>query len=131
MGDLQRILHVEDEPDIREIAAIGLGEIGGFTVESCGSPTEALERAAQLSDWVDLLLLDVMMPEMDGLALLGHLRKLDGLALTPAIFVTAKTDSREIAPLMDAGAIGVVAKPFDPMTVSDKIREIWKGHVGS
>lgn len=131
MGELKHIFHVEDEPDILEIAAIGLGEIGGFVVESCGSPSEALDRAPGVAGQVDLLLLDVMMPEMDGLALLERLRAVAGLETTPAIFVTAKTDSREIAPLMDAGAIGVVAKPFDPMTVSDKIREIWKGHVGT
>lgn len=129
MAELQHILHVEDEPDILEIAAIGLGEIGGFTVASCGSPSEALARAQAPNAHVDLLLLDVMMPEMDGVALLGQLRDIPELAHTPVIFVTAKTDSRETAPLLDAGAIGIVTKPFDPMTVSDKIREIWNEHV--
>jgi CheY-like chemotaxis protein len=130
MGQLKRILHVEDEPDIREIASIGLSEVAGYAVVSCGTPAEAFD-AVRGNTQPDLLLLDVMMPEMDGPELLSKLRDMPGMAETPAVFVTAKTEAREIEPLLEAGAIGIVPKPFDPMTVGQTIQEMWDQHVGS
>lgn len=130
MKHLQTILHVEDEPDIREIAAIGLAEVSGYTVTSCATPTEALE-AGRSDPQPDLILLDVMMPEMDGPALLARLRELPGLEQVPVAFVTAKTDERDVAPLKALGAMGVLAKPFDPMTVGEKLQSMWDTYVGS
>lgn len=130
MPQLTNILHVEDEPDIREIAAIGLVEIAGYNVKSCGTPAEALE-AARATPQPDMLLLDVMMPEMDGTDLLQELRRVPGLEQIPAVFVTAKTDAQDVAPLMAAGAIGIVPKPFDPMTVGQTVQSLWNNHAGA
>ena len=120
---LQRILHVEDEPDIRAVARVALESVGGFTVEMASSGKEALEKAPSFAP--DLILLDVMMPEMDGPATLAELRKLPGLGDTPVIFMTAKVMDTERASYKELGAIDVIAKPFDPMTLSDQIRAIW------
>ncbi len=91
---LNRILHVEDEPDIQEIARVSLETVGGFTVATCSSGREALDRAEEFEP--DLLLLDVMMPDMDGPTTLGELRKLPGFGSTPTIFMTAKVQAHEI-----------------------------------
>lgn len=129
MASLTRILHVEDEPDILEIAAIGLGEVGGYTVIGCATSEEAL-AAVRNAPQPDLLLLDVMMPDMDGTDLLAAIRQVPGMADTPAVFVTAKTEPDEIAPLKAAGAVDVVTKPFDPMTLGETVQRIWDEHVG-
>lgn len=130
MAALTTILHVEDEPDIREIAAIGLGEASGYEVLSCATAAEALD-AVRGERKPDLVLLDVMMPDMDGTDLLAALRKEPGMAGVPAVFVTAKTEPAEIAPLTDAGAADVVSKPFDPMTLGDRLQRVWEQHAGS
>jgi CheY-like chemotaxis protein len=129
MATLTRILHVEDEPDIREIAAIGLGEIAGYTVLGCATADEALSAVSR-EPQPDLLLLDVMMPDRDGTDLLADLRAVPGMTDVPAVFVTAKTDPDEIAPLKAAGAVDVVTKPFDPMTLGETVQRIWDEHVG-
>jgi two-component system, OmpR family, response regulator len=120
---LNRILHVEDEPDIQEIARVSLETVGGFTVATCSSGREALDRAEEFEP--DLLLLDVMMPDMDGPTTLGELRKLPGFERTPTIFMTAKVQAHEIERFKALGAIDVITKPFDPMTLADQVRAIW------
>ena len=125
---LTRILYVEDEPDIQAVARLALETVGGFTLEVCDSGNEALAKATNFDP--QLILMDVMMPGMDGPTVLHELRKLNGLANTPAIFMTAKVHPEEIEQLKDAGAIEVIAKPFDPMTLSDSIRGIWASHQG-
>ena len=125
---LTRILYVEDEPDIQVVARLALETVGGFTLEVCSSGNEALAKATDFDP--QLILMDVMMPGMDGPTVLHELRKLNGLANTPAIFMTAKVHPEEIEQLKDAGAIEVIAKPFDPMTLSDTIRDIWASHQG-
>lgn len=126
MTEWNKILHIEDEPDIQVIAKLTLESIGGFTVETCGSGQEALATAPGYSP--DLILLDVMMPGMDGPTTLTELRKLPETAETPVIFMTAKVQAAEIQQFKELGAIGVVTKPFDPMTLSDQIKEIWRQH---
>jgi two-component system OmpR family response regulator len=120
---LNRILHVGDESDIQEIAKVSLEAVGGFTVETCSSGREALGRAEQFAP--DFLLLDVMMPDMDGPTTLGELRKLAGLELTPTVFMTAKVQAHEIERFKELGAIDVITKPFDPMTLAEQVRAIW------
>ena len=122
--NLNKILYVEDEPDIRLIATMALESLGGFTLESCESGNEAVAKACEFSP--DLLLLDVMMPGMDGPATLRALRELPGLAETPAIFMTAKVQSQEIDGYFQLGAVDVIAKPFDPMTLASQIDDIWR-----
>ncbi len=129
MAALTTILHVEDEPDIREIVGIGLGEGSGYEVLSCATAADALS-AVRDGRRPDLLLLDVIMPDMDGTDLLAALRREPGIAGVPAVFVTAKTEPAEIAPLMDAGAADVVSKPFDPMTLGERLERIWEQHAG-
>jgi CheY-like chemotaxis protein len=128
MTSLQRILHVEDEPDIQEVARLTLESMGGFTVETCGSGQEALDKAPGFAP--DLILLDVMMPGMDGPATLRELRKLPEIAETAIVFMTAKAQTHEIEEFKQMGAADVITKPFDPMTLSGQIRDIWEKHHG-
>lgn len=121
--ELQRILYVEDDPDIQAIAVMVLETINGFTLETCSSGSEALEKAAAFNP--DLMLLDVMMPNMDGPETLKGLREFPTLATTPVVFMTAKVQPQEVQAYLDLGAVGVIAKPFDPMTLADQLRDIW------
>lgn len=123
MRELNRITYVEDEPDIREVAQITLETIGGFNLDICVNGVEAVEKAPEFEP--DLILLDVMMPGMDGIETFKQLRSNPKLAKTPIIFMTAKAHPREIERYSDLGCAGVITKPFDPMTLSDKIRGIW------
>lgn len=120
---LNRILYVEDEPDIRFVAEMALQAVGGFSVISCAGGEEAL-RAAPTAR-ADLLLLDVMMPGMDGPGTLKALRALPATAHTPVIFMTAKVQAAEVAVYKALGALEVIAKPFDPMTLAAQIQKIW------
>lgn len=123
MNELQRIMHVEDDPSIQQVAKIALEAIGGFTVHTCSSGQQAL------TDYTDfaphLILLDVMMPGMDGPTTLQQLQQQYDLSKIPAVFMTAKVQSNEVATYKKLGAADVVVKPFDPMTLSNQIRQIW------
>ena len=121
--ELRRILYVEDEADIRTVARMALEAVGGFEVIACASGDEALRLAPTAR--ADLLLLDVMMPGLDGPSTLCALREMPETAETPVVFMTAKVQAAEIAEYRALGALGVISKPFDPMTVSDEIRRIW------
>ena len=120
---LNRILYVEDEPDIRMVAQMALQAVGGFTVIACASGQEALDAAPGAG--ADLLLLDVMMPGMDGPTTLKGLRQLPATASTPVIFMTAKVQAAEVAVYKGLGALEVIPKPFDPMELSTQIQRIW------
>lgn len=127
MAELSRILHVEDDPDIQEIACIALEAIGGFEITQFGSGAEAIEKAQSLAP--DLLLLDVMMPGLSGEQTLRALRALPGLETVPAIFMTAKAQEADVKSLREIGALGVITKPFDPMTLADEVRMLWASRV--
>jgi CheY-like chemotaxis protein len=120
---LTKILCVEDEPDIQAIARMALETVGGFTVETCISGKEAVRKAPGFAP--DLILLDVMMPGMDGPETLLALRALPGFEDLPVIFMTAKAMASEIQKYKDLGALDVIPKPFNPMTLSDQIKAIW------
>ena len=122
---LQRILYVEDEPDIQAVARIALETVGGFTVQICSSGEDALQAAVEFAP--DLLLLDVMMPGMDGPTTLKALRNLPQLENTPAVFMTAKVQPQEVEQFKSYGALDVIAKPFDPMALSGQIAAVWQG----
>jgi CheY-like chemotaxis protein len=121
---LVRILYVEDEPDIQMVARLALEALGGFTVEICSSGNEALQRAPGFQP--QLILLDVMMPGMDGPHTLKMLRALPQFANTPVIFMTAKVQPSEVAGYKEIGAADVIPKPFDPMTLASKVQDIWE-----
>jgi two-component system OmpR family response regulator len=120
---LKQILYAEDESDIREIAKIALEDIGGFNVKYCANGNEVIQMAKHFKP--DLLLLDVMMPEMDGPMTLQEVRKLSGFETIPVVFMTAKIQANEIVQYKSMGAIDVISKPFDPMKLSDTLRDIW------
>jgi two-component system, OmpR family, response regulator len=115
-----RILHVDDEPDIREVVELSLGLDPDFTVRSCGSGKDALALAAEWQP--DFILLDVMMPVMDGPATLVQLRENVETADIPVIFMTARAQAREVDRFRSLGAVGVIPKPFDPMTLAASVR---------
>jgi two-component system OmpR family response regulator len=125
---LGRILYVDDEPDIREVAKIALEVMGGFTVHACESGEMALAEAPGFKP--DLILLDVMMPRMDGPETFAALRQIDALNAVPIVFFTAKAQRAEVQALLELGALDVLAKPFDPMTVAQTVSEIWMRHHG-
>ena len=125
---LQKILIVEDDPDIQTVARMALEAIGGFTVETSNSGKEALVKAPAFQP--DLILLDVMMPEMDGPTTLKELRNDPALEATPVVFCTAKAMPSELEQYEALGSAGVVAKPFDPMTLADQVRAIWNQRNG-
>ena len=125
--ELKRILYVEDDPSIQIIAQLALQEIGGFELKICSNG----ERALQVADAFQpqLLLLDVMMPGMDGPTTLEALRKLACCHDTPAIFMTAKVLAHEVNALKQyPQVIAVLAKPFDPISLSSDIRAAWESH---
>jgi CheY-like chemotaxis protein len=121
---LRTVLYVEDDPDIQEVARLALEIVGGLEVIVASSGSEALRLA--LNDVPDLVLLDVMMPGMDGPTTLTELRKVEGMDDVPVIFVTAKVQSSEIQHYISLGAVGVIAKPFNPMTLADEARAMWE-----
>ena len=124
MSTLQRVLYVEDEPDIQAVAKVALEVVGGFTVKVCSSGDEALREAVAFAP--DLILLDVMMPGMDGPSTLKALRALPELADVPVAFMTAKVQPAEVAHYKSLGARDVISKPFDPMALAGQVRAIWE-----
>ncbi|MFC2968154.1 response regulator [Acidimangrovimonas pyrenivorans] len=129
MAELPKVMHVEDDMDIREIALIALETVGGLDVVQCESGAQALEMAPV--EKPDLFLLDVMMPGMSGDETLLALRQMPEFADTPAIFMTAKAQQSEVDRLLEMGALDVITKPFDPMTLAEEILAIWRRGAGA
>lgn len=126
MSNPPTILYVEDEPDIQTIARIALEKIGKFNLVVCSSGKEALEKVASLV--TDIVLLDVMMPEMDGLETFQVLRSRPECADIPVVFMTARVQAHEIKHYLDLGAVDVIAKPFSPLTLANQIKAILSKH---
>lgn len=124
MSTLQKIMMVEDDPDIQIVARMSLEAVGGFTVEVCSGGIEALEKIEGFAP--DLVLLDVMMPDMDGPTVLKHLRERPATKELPIIFMTAKAQAHEVAAYKALGAVAVVSKPFDPMSLPQTISNLWE-----
>ena len=120
---LQRILLADDEPDILEVSRIALEMVGGFEVAVCSSGAELLKRLPDFCP--DLIVIDVMMPDMAGPEVLARVRQLPGFSHTPVIFLTGVINGGELRALRDSGAADVILKPFDPMTLADRIDGIW------
>ena len=125
LSKLQKIIYIDDQMDILLVAEYALTEIGGFDVLICDSGAKALGEIEQYKP--DLIVLDVMMPELDGPDTLFKIRDIDLFKSTPVIFITAKAFPNEIAELKlcDRGVIDVIPKPFDPITISQTIQSIW------
>jgi len=124
LSELRRILYVEDDPDIQTVAKMALEMVGGFTVGICSSGEEALREAKGFQP--DLILLDVMMPGMDGPTTFKALGEITELADIPVVFLSAKVLPSDIAHYASLGARDVLAKPFDPMELADQVRAIWE-----
>ena len=117
-----RILVVDDEDDIRAIAQLSLESVGGWQVHAVSSGREAVRAAT--GERFDAILLDVMMPELDGPSTLAALREKAGIDGVPVIFLTAKVQPADRRMLQATGAAGIVAKPFDPMRLPEEIGRI-------
>lgn len=119
---IRKVMLVDDEDDIRTIGNLSLSRVGGWQTVLAASGAEALSKAA--TEQPDLILLDVMMPGMDGPTTLGQLRAQEATAKTPVIFMTAKVQKQEVARYLELGAVGVIGKPFDPMTLPAEIKRL-------
>jgi CheY-like chemotaxis protein len=119
-----KVLYVDDEPDIREVASLSLQLDPDIEVLAAESGAEALEVIVRGHWRPDVVLLDVMMPAMDGPGVLKALRALPAGAATPVVFITARAQSHERRRLMDLGALGVITKPFDPMSLAKTLRAV-------
>lgn len=120
---LERVACVEDDPDIRELIRISLGEIGRLRLAVYASGPQALEQAPGFEP--ELFLLDVMMPEMTGPETLKALRGIRTFEETPMVFMTAKVQVQEVEGYYRLGAASVIAKPFDPIGLAGQVRDIW------
>ena len=122
----RKILIIDDEDYIREIAALSLESVAGWEVISASSGAQGLARAIERQP--DAILLDVMMPGMDGPAIFRELRKNPATARIPVLLLTAKVQSSAQRRFADLGVDAVLFKPFDPLTLSKQIADVlgWK-----
>jgi CheY-like chemotaxis protein len=123
--ELRKVLLVDDEPDIRRIGQFSLTMVGKLQVVTASTGAEALEVAAR--EKPDAILLDVMMPGMDGPTTLQKLRDSDLTREIPVVFMTAKVQRAEVEKYLLAGAVGVISKPFDPMGLPQTLCDILDG----
>jgi len=123
LRELSHVAYIDDDIDILSIAEIALGKIGNLHTALIHGPNLALEQLVRVTP--DLILLDVMMPVVDGPTLLQEIVRHPLLAKTPVIFMTARVQPKEIAHYLALGAIGVIPKPFDPISLAGDIREMW------
>ena len=121
---LKKILLVEDDPDIQLITRLSLEVGGGYEVRICATGEDALQSAPAFAP--DLILLDMMMPGMDGLATMDALRTLPAIAATPVVFFTANTQNHIRRDLLRRGALGVLIKPIEPNALVEQIRALWQ-----
>jgi CheY-like chemotaxis protein len=115
----KHILVIDDEDDIREVAVLSLETGGDFTVSTANGGRKGIDRAC--AERPDLILLDVMMPELDGPATLALLRQNELTRDIPVVFLTAKVQSADKRRLSALGALGLLPKPFDPLTLGDEL----------
>ena len=120
---LNRICYVEDDEDIRRIVRLSLEKVGKMTVEVVGDPMLAIERITAFKP--DLVMLDWMMPGMDGPTLFKKMREVPETSVLPVVFITAKASQRELDELRALGAAGTISKPFSPKDLPGQLRAIW------
>lgn len=120
---LKRVIVAEDDPDIAAVVTLALGRVGGLEVTTCADGRAVLDLVPNLVP--DLFLLDVMMPEIDGLETLRRLELDPRTATVPVIFMTARIQPADLETYYRSGAAGVIAKPFDPLTLSQHLRQLY------
>ena len=123
LNPLRRILLADDEPDILEISRIALETVGGYEVVACDSGAGFLRLLSGFKP--DLVIIDALMPDMNGLEVFGEMRRTAGFETTPAVFLTGLVLERDLRDLRASGAAAVITKPFDPMTLPSRIDDIW------
>ena len=121
--DLKKILIVDDEEDIRTIACMALELTGGFIVGQAASGVEAIADAPSFQP--DIILLDFMMPGMDGPSTLRVIQSHPTLSRVPIVFMTGKVQPQEVAACLAMGAVAVISKPFEAMKLAEQIQKIW------
>jgi CheY-like chemotaxis protein len=121
---LNRICYVEDDEDIQRIVRLSLEKVGKMTVEVVSDPTLAIEAIKAFQP--DLVMLDWMMPKMDGPTLFREMKQRPETSALPVVFITAKASQRELDELTALGAIGTISKPFSPKDLPEQLRQIWK-----
>ena len=122
VASIKKIMVIEDEPDILTIITMSLESVGGYLTRACNSGFEALDVIREYKP--DLILLDVMMPGMNGPMTLKAIHEIPEFADVPVIFITAKAQAQELSNYREMGAIDIIIKPFDPMSLPDMIRGI-------
>jgi CheY-like chemotaxis protein len=120
---LNRVCYVEDDEDIQRIVRMSLERIGKMTVEVVGDPLVAIDRMTAFKP--ELVMLDWMMPGLDGPALFRKMREVPATKDLPVVFITAKASQRELDELITLGAIGTISKPFAPKDLPDQLRALW------
>jgi len=120
---LQRVCYVEDDEDIRKIVRMTLERVGKLTVEVVGDPLLAIEAMKAFKP--ELVMLDWMMPGMDGPTLYRRMREVPEVRDIPVVFITAKASEKELNELRSLGAAGTISKPFSPKDLTDQLRSIW------
>lgn len=126
MSNPLRVLYVDDDQDIRTIVMISLDGQPDITLETAASGQQALEASQRFKP--QLILLDVMMPGMDGPTTLAQLRRSPGMEQVPVAFVTAKVQPGEVSELLALGASAVISKPFNPIQLPEQVRTLWRKH---
>jgi len=124
MSELRRVMCIEDDADIRMILELSLATVGGYEVRCCPGGRAALQEAPGFRP--DLILLDVMMPDLTGPETLQALRSLPCTQGVPLVLMTAKAMPDELEQLLAHGATGLIVKPFDPLTLPNDIRPYWE-----
>lgn len=127
--DLTKILCADDEPEVRAMIELALGRVGGFDLRVCAGGAEALSAGPAFGP--DLMLIDVVMPEMDGPDFAARARRVPELAAVPLVFLTGKSTPDHIARFRAMGALGVVSKPFDIKGLAAELSHLWRGAGGT
>jgi CheY-like chemotaxis protein len=120
---LQRICYVEDDEDIQRIVRMSLERVGKMSVAVVSDSTKAIDVILEFKP--DLVMLDWMMPVMDGPAVFRAMKEQAGTKDLPVVFITAKASQRELDELTTLGAVGTISKPFSPKDLPDQLRAIW------
>lgn len=124
-----RVLLIDDDPEIRQVAKVALERVGGHEVECATTAEEGLKKAAARAP--DAVLLDVLLPDADGVELLDRLRRVEGLADVPVVFLTGKSSAGDVARLERTDARGTIGKPFDPLALSERVDRLIASPTGS
>ena len=123
---LKQIFCVDDDEDVLAVIKLSLECVGGFEVTCTSKSTNAVHMARTVHP--DLMQLDVMMPVLNGPAVLKKIREDKTFHNIPVVFMTARVQTEEVREYLELGAAGVIAKPFDALTLCDQVREIWRQH---